>query len=373
VGGNPEQVRQAPKQSLQRKLLDGLRYLVKEELRLNQPEASDGWLTQDALWLVSKTVCDKLRAHLLSHGIEGIPANNPAVFNVLQDHAVILANVEGRAIWRATVVSDTGWTQTFSFLKVAPALIWDAGERPAAFAGAIRAEDATTAAASGIGQSTEAANASAREHEPGTGTRASSDVDVQNSSADPLEAALALLSGSQTERHERAQTLPRVFAEDAVDSLADTAESHATRPAPETGGSLGDQFMNWLRKGVQSRSVKINEARALVQTVSGTAYLISPGIFQRYVQEHPGVARLAQREGAADWQWIQKGFERLRVHRKQHGGLNIWTCDVMGPRKTRRVHGYLLADGHLVFTEIPPDNPYLKLLAGGSPDRADAA
>ena len=39
----------APKQALQRKLLNGLRYLLKEELKLNQPQASDGWLTQDSL------------------------------------------------------------------------------------------------------------------------------------------------------------------------------------------------------------------------------------------------------------------------------------------------------------------------------------
>src|SRR3546814_3812654 len=69
----------APKHSLQRKLVNGLRYLLKEELKLNQPEASDGWLTGDALWLVSKTVSDKLRAHLLSQGVDGIPANNTAV------------------------------------------------------------------------------------------------------------------------------------------------------------------------------------------------------------------------------------------------------------------------------------------------------
>ncbi|MCB6599124.1 TraI domain-containing protein, partial [Erysipelatoclostridium ramosum] len=79
----------APKHALQRKLLDGLRYLLKEELKLNQPEASDGWLTEDALWLVSKTVSDKLRAHLLSQGIDGIPVNNTAVFNVLQDHGML--------------------------------------------------------------------------------------------------------------------------------------------------------------------------------------------------------------------------------------------------------------------------------------------
>lgn len=60
----------APKHALQRKLLDGLRYLLKEKLKLNQSEASDGWLAEDVLWLVSKTVSDKLCAHLPSQGID---------------------------------------------------------------------------------------------------------------------------------------------------------------------------------------------------------------------------------------------------------------------------------------------------------------
>src|SRR3546814_1974819 len=76
LGGDPARAMAAPKHSLQRKLVNGLRYLLKEELKLNQPEASDGWLTGDALWLVSKTVSDKLRAHLLSQGVDGITANN---------------------------------------------------------------------------------------------------------------------------------------------------------------------------------------------------------------------------------------------------------------------------------------------------------
>jgi integrating conjugative element relaxase (TIGR03760 family) len=75
LGGDPARAMAAPKHSLPRKLLDGLRYLLKEELKLNQPQASDGWLTQETLWLVSKTVSDRLRAHLLSQGIEGIPAS----------------------------------------------------------------------------------------------------------------------------------------------------------------------------------------------------------------------------------------------------------------------------------------------------------
>ncbi|WP_208534488.1 MobH family relaxase, partial [Pseudomonas aeruginosa] len=73
LGGDPARAMAAHKHALQRKLLDGLRYLLKEQLKLNQPEASDGWITEDALWLVSKTVSDKLRAHLLSLGVDALP------------------------------------------------------------------------------------------------------------------------------------------------------------------------------------------------------------------------------------------------------------------------------------------------------------
>ena len=140
LGGDPSKALAAPRHALQRKLLDGLRYLLKEEFKLNQPQASDGWLTQDALWLVSKTVSDKLRAHLLSQGIDGIPANNTAVFNVLQDHGIALATPDGKAIWKATVTSDAGWSHSFTFLKLSPAMVWDAADRPAPFAGRVQAD-----------------------------------------------------------------------------------------------------------------------------------------------------------------------------------------------------------------------------------------
>jgi len=140
LGGDPAKVREAPQQALQRKLLDGLRYLVREVLRLNQPEASDGWLTRDALWLVSKTVCDRLRAHLLSQGIGGVPDRNTAVFDVLQEHGIAQPTPDGKAIWRATVTNDTGWTQPFTFLRLSPALIWGVNDRPPPFSGTVRVD-----------------------------------------------------------------------------------------------------------------------------------------------------------------------------------------------------------------------------------------
>jgi hypothetical protein len=119
--------------------------------------------------------------------------------------------------------------------------------------------------------------------------------------------------------------------------------------------------MAWLRQRVQSRKLIINDAKALVHTVADTAFLVSPGVFQRYAQEHPQTAVLAKQDQVADWQWVQKRFEKLQQHRKQSNGLNIWTCEVTGPRKSRRLHGYLLSDPQHLFAEMPLANPYLQL------------
>ena len=43
-------------------------------------------------------------------------------------------------------------------------------------------------------------------------------------------------------------------------------------------------------------------------TVSDTAYLVSPGVFQRYAQEHPQVDALVGQDKQPDWQWVQKRF-----------------------------------------------------------------
>ena len=374
LGGDPARAMAAPKHALQRKLLDGLRYLLKEELKLNQPEASDGWLTEDALWLVSKTVSDKLRAHLLSQGIDGIPANNTAVFNVLQDHGMLQPTLDGKAVWRATVTSNTGWSHLFTLLRLAPALIWEAGERPTPFAGTVvidtsPAEKDTAAASSPevVAKST----AGEQESPPWESGSTADPIPTPLAQAMPdvMEDLLAMVgmgdsSATQQDALATADVVPVAHPETPMPSMAVfPSPSPALAPAPSssTAQPSGEHFMAWLKQGVASRRLIINDAKALVHTVSDTAYLVSPGLFQRYAQEHLQVATLAKQESQQDWQWVQKRFERLQLHRKQPNGLNIWTCEVTGPRKTRRLHGYLLDDTGVLFQDMPPNNPYLVL------------
>ena len=360
LGGDPSKALAAPRHALQRKLLDGLRYLLKEELKLNQPQASDGWLTQDALWLVSKTVSDKLRAHLLSQGIDGIPSSNTAVFNVLQDHGIALATPDGKAIWKATVISDSGWSNTFTFLKLSPSLIWEASERPTPFAGTVDVVSDDSA--------------------PATDLPADASVTLPNA---PAQSALTPFPAAMPATLDRIEAVlglldsPGSQSPDPQEALAGerTPATTSPTPAPETtprheqafsGSPSGEHFVEWLRQGIQSHRLILNDAKALVHTVADTAYLVSPGVFQRYVQEHPQITPLAKQEKLAEWQWVQKRFERLHVHRKQDNGLNIWTCEVTGPRKSRRLHGYLLQEPTRVLEQITANNPYLKLIDGTS-------
>jgi hypothetical protein len=321
------------------------------------------------LWLVSKTASDKLRAHLLSQGISGIPERNTAVFDVLQDHGIVQATQDGKAIWRATVTSDSGWSHSFTVLKLAPALIWDAEDRPAPFAGTVCVKDHGASHESKV-PPTMSVDANAEIIDIRSASVPSPPAS-RSSFADTVHDLLDVLGTTSAP----VPTLPSSTNDDEADDNSESAHPSAAwipiagvtpaMPADlATEEPSGDHFLDWLRRGIQSRRIIINDAKALVHTVAGTVYLVSPGVFQRYAQEHPQIAPLAKQAQLPDWRWAQQCFERMKTHKKRVDGLNIWTCEVTGPRKARRLHGYLLADPGRLFSEIPADNPYLKLMEG---------
>jgi hypothetical protein len=122
----------------------------------------------------------------------------------------------------------------------------------------------------------------------------------------------------------------------------------------------GQAFLNWVKEGIQSHKLIINDSKAKVHIVNGTVFLVTPGLFQRYVQEFPGISQGADQE-IEEWRWVQKQFEKLKVHRKHGDGINIWTCQVEGPRKKARLKGYLLEKPTLLFETVVADNPFLKI------------
>ncbi|NVZ83256.1 TraI domain-containing protein [Pseudomonas yamanorum] len=333
IGGNPNKALQAPIHSLQHHLISGLRHLVQYELKLNQPGAA-GWLTQDALWLVSKTVTDKLRAYLLSQAIEGIPSSNIAVFDELQSHGLVESTPEGKAIWTA-LVAQGNWQQSFTFLRLQPALIWGNENRPEAFSGtvSVAVDDHPT-------------DAPVSPPAP----KAVNTKSTQNpSQPDPMALEDADYLGTLLDMFELEEP-------DASDAPSENALETSTLPSDNPGYA----FLNWIKEGILSHKLVINDSKAKIHTVSGSVFLVTPGLFQRYVQEFPGIAKSVDQD-IEEWRWVQKQFEKVKVHRKRDNGLNIWACQVQGPRKRTTLKGYLIEDPKHFFELIPPDNPFLKI------------
>ncbi|WNN39116.1 MobH family relaxase [Pseudomonas inefficax] len=331
IGGNPAKALQAPKHSLQHHLLTGLRHLVKNELKLNQPGAA-GWLTEDHLWLVSKTTTDRLRAHLLAQAVDGIPSSNIALFDELQSHGLVEATPEGKAVWSATV-TDSDWQYRFTFLRLQPSLVWADEPRPEYFRGTV---------------------------EPTMDPPLPSDEARQSALAGPQIAVV--------EQQPAAVPLNQEF--DYLDDLMGMLEEPAELQAGPTAAGLppttspeqdaeGLAFIEWLREGIRSHRLVVNDSKAKVHTVDGTFFLVTPGIFQRYVADHPG-----HPEGSAQeepWRRIQRHFEKLGMHVKRPGGQNIWSCSVKGPRKKSLLNGYLLHSAQGLQDPAPTDNPFLSL------------
>jgi integrating conjugative element relaxase, PFL_4751 family len=333
IGGNPSKALQAPIHSLQHHLISGLRHLVQHELKLNQPGAT-GWLTQDALWLVSKTVTDKLRAYLLSQAIEGIPSSNIAVFDELQSHGLVESTPDGKAIWTA-LVARGNWQQTFTFLRIQPALIWGSEDRPAAFSGTVSvALDANPISVPASPAAPKTVNTGSRQSSSLTDPMAMEDADYLSKLLNMFE-----------------------LEEPEVSDALSTSTLEISNPSLANPGQL---FMNWVKEGILSHKLIINDSKAKIHTVSGSVFLVTPGLFQRYVQEFPCVSQGANKK-IEEWRWVQKQFERLKVHRKRDNGLNIWTCQIEGPRKKASLKGYLLEEPKLLFETMPSDNPFLKI------------
>nr|WP_306099161.1 DNA-binding domain-containing protein [Pseudomonas sp. RGB] len=57
----------------------------------------------------------------------------------------------------------------------------------------------------------------------------------------------------------------------------------------------GEHFKEWFTQGVLSHRIIMNDTKALAHTVEDTIFLVTPGVFHRYGQEHRHLARIAKK------------------------------------------------------------------------------
>ncbi|WMY72456.1 MobH family relaxase [Buttiauxella selenatireducens] len=354
MGARADSVLDNPQPSLAKQMLTALCELVLTRYKLNNPHSgSDGWLTEDALWLISKTTADNVRAWLLQQGVTGVPDNNLRLFDEMQAHGLIIPTPEGKAIWSCDIKADGGWTpgSPLTLLQLSPSRIWrDVENRPAAFAGQVTV-------VSVLGGATD---------------KDDIDVAMQVSEVQPVpesdplaELAFSLFAPAkavnpvyEAECVTGAACLPPMADAMKTEVPAQSTTTEITSPTSEHSprSAVGEDFFRWLREGLQARSIAVNDAKSPVHRVDGRTFLMSPGIFKLYVQSTSG-------KTGEEWRQVQRGFQKLGNHYRGDDGINIFTCEVKGPRKTRQVKGYLLDNHDELFSEtVPEDNPYLSVM-----------
>ncbi|KGQ60550.1 MobH family relaxase [Gallibacterium anatis] len=352
LGGDTTKLKQ-PQKSFASQILTALRYLIEHDLQLNNEKSgSDGWLTDDALWLVSKTVTDKIRAYLMQQGIS-VPAQNSKVFDEMQAHKIIETTPDNKAIWNCQIKSDAGWQPqvTFTLLKISPSLIWDSiDKRPNTFAGTviITNQSELTQNAENTVTVTEIRNDTSNN----TGIN---NIKV-NETKDSFEFALNLFeNNNETITHHTEQDRQEAQNQEVIitDEITPTEEKLLNTQRID---DLIDanKFVEWIKISLNSDSFPTNEPQAKIHFVNDCLFLVTPGIFQLYCQTITG--------NTNSWKELQKKFQRLNLHKKkQPGNYNIWTCNIKGGYRTSKVKGYLIENIDIFTSKQYFNNMYLTL------------
>ncbi len=75
---------------LHEKMLTAVRHLLNEGESPLIRNGAAGWISEDDCWLVSKRTVDAIRDQLTQEGHSGIPTKNGCMFDILQEHGVLI-------------------------------------------------------------------------------------------------------------------------------------------------------------------------------------------------------------------------------------------------------------------------------------------
>ena len=113
--------------------------------------------------------------------------------------------------------------------------------------------------------------------------------------------------------------------------------------------------MDWLKTHVTGPGA-VNSQRAYVHLVEDNVFLVTPGIFKRYMQETTGAT-------GNEWKLAQKEYQAHGLLKRSSEDSYIWTCEVKSAGKPRHLKGFLLPGPQQLFGEnVPVNNPWLRLV-----------
>ncbi|GLO64106.1 helicase [Vibrio sp. MACH09] len=319
------------------------------EIPLNK-KGAEGFVDGDSLFLVSKTIGDKIRNTLMERGITNVPSDNSRLFNVLQQHHLIRPNDDDMAIWKCEVyLTSFEWRQTFTFVCVHwPSLLPD------------------ETLESMEGKMTLVASDSTQNEERESATN-KSDEALNEVTVEPLS--------PMTSSQDLMGFLPGLPDDIDADSSADEPEPECDNITAESSvndddqrpeyalmekldlrdistNELGEAFYQWVDRVLCGGVHQVNKKGAMFHRLEEGMLVVSPGAFRTFIEER---CRYGKNNA---YSLVQQGLQPLELHIKRENGQSVHQAMIKDSEKT--LNGFLFPTKP-EWENIYSINPYVYL------------
>lgn len=379
-------VNQTEEKPLHIKILEGLQSLAGEgNLKRNLPGAAL-WVTEEYTFVVAKSVMEQVRNHLLTSGHKGIPQSPTRLMQILNEHKHTVRPSEEFDACQA-IVNDTqrSWKQKLSFLIFPNETIWVSGV-PNIFSGEIIPVDNKGNELSINGQilnDTEVAESNENkkvQDEDAIDTSRGFSVAPNSNAEDPLPKANNTSVRMET-TDDNPETKPvelkvnpkaqgkkpalRKKGSTGVDvsfkNLAGGKKMKASSRSPESLKAKHD-FFRWLLNGIKYRRIRLNESGAMIHIVDKTVLLVTPKIFDSFLDDNKPLAMALGSERDSQLNRLQTQVKKLEIHIKTQSYGDFHRIAVRGPRKESTFNAMLIERDKLPELDEFSENSMLEIL-----------
>lgn len=347
-----------------------------------------GWVDEHGhLYMVCRSLADKLITECDSQGLKGLPQDPVRVYDILQEHGYALPTEDGKAIWPIRVKTAT-FEHKFTCLKfdgrrltlpsrrlrpldgrveIVGADAPEAAEHPQETAALTQATGKPEAAP--VTQETAAQAAESNKGDNQTAETAETENDMP-SDTEILE-ALAIQDAQENAPKAAAKSRPDTAPiRDTVEESPATAANADAAPARQEAGATtdavsvirnlnpeapdtGQKFLGWLQRGLLEKTIVINNPTAEVHIVDEGVFLLAPAIFKTFLRLH-GLPEDKHKN-------LSKKFGKLRKH-VRNGDFNIHPYWVSSSNRATKINGWLLPFSIIYEHDhpVPKPNKYIK-------------
>ena len=351
------------------RLMIALRHLLHDgSLKVNRNGAA-GWIYHGNAYLVCRTVATAVQNYLQDNGASDIPGDPTRLYDIWQEHGYAQDNSEGGAIWKIAINGED-YQLNLTVMVFEANLLFKVGHTPADMKGsiAVLSQDTNIKKLSQSSNSETIPDANT-EQSPETETANQAAVKTQNS--EPFDVSNKQSDETSSHQTQRTGTEPgelsspsqpksgstlspaadnektgavsfdknlaQIEKKYTADSGADP-ESNIAIPDP-SDPSIGQYFINWVKRSIRDKSLRINRADTPVHIVSAGVVLISPVIIKKFCAKM-GFDELTGNK--ATWKIVQARFHKLKLHIKTDNHVNIHKFQIIGVNRTSYMNGYLI-------------------------------